>query len=356
MENNTFANTFELIFKCRIERFDDVSPLTYETPYIQDGAIVISPTSVNAIFHDAEIVEEPIALDTVDDNIRTFNISFTISAEIVNDTEVSVVALPNEIGELVIRFTDSQNRIIAYTENDLNPIVTEDIEDTDGPYSKKEIEDDLRSLTQNWTTEDTLKTGYEEEHQYALEILSQHYTTVEDLGRRGEWLLVRFTQPLVKVESYSPEIDLADVLNRFTRGELTIDRLTTIPSGAIPVPELGLINDTAEFYYDPASDVMGYVDASSLKEELELSFTKEDANMLVDFMKSPQPRNQAINKLAAIFTERSCKDMLRSCDNDEDVRDCVVKYLSEFINDSIDPDAKRIIQHEILDKEMLDGK
>lgn len=69
--------------------------------------------------------------------------------------------------------------------------LTEDSED-DGPYSYKETEAELQSLTQNWTREkDQLKCGYDEEKNYGMEILSKHgYECNAD--KQGGWWIVDY--------------------------------------------------------------------------------------------------------------------------------------------------------------------
>lgn len=69
--------------------------------------------------------------------------------------------------------------------------LTEDTDDN-GPYSYKETEAELQSLTQNWTREkDQLKCGYDEEKNYGMEILSKHgYECKAD--RQGGWWVVDY--------------------------------------------------------------------------------------------------------------------------------------------------------------------
>ena len=59
--------------------------------------------------------------------------------------------------------------------------LVESVEDT--PYTKEEIEMDLKSLTNNFTKkEGSLKCGFEEEKISAVEILKKHYNIVEASG------------------------------------------------------------------------------------------------------------------------------------------------------------------------------
>ena len=72
--------------------------------------------------------------------------------------------------------------------------VKEEVEDTqDSPYNYEQTEEDLRSLTQNWTVEaDALKTTYQEEYDFGLEILAKHYNNVEGT-KRGNWYEITFS-------------------------------------------------------------------------------------------------------------------------------------------------------------------
>ena len=83
--------------------------------------------------------------------------------------------------------------------------LTEDSDDN-GPYSYKETEAELQSLTQNWTIEkDQLKCGYDEEKNYGMEILSKHgYECKAD--RQGGWWIVDYWKESLK-ENKSDIID-----------------------------------------------------------------------------------------------------------------------------------------------------
>lgn len=133
--------------------------------------------------------------DSVADLLDELNIKgvFDIPAsapgfECADDRNVSEEEAQQFI-DLVLKNTDIEDRI----KNDL----TESINDEE-PYTKEQVESDLKSLTMNWTREDTLKTGFEIEHEYAMEILSQHYETVYDEGRKGNWYYIRFVGPMMK--------------------------------------------------------------------------------------------------------------------------------------------------------------
>lgn len=74
--------------------------------------------------------------------------------------------------------------------------------DEETPYTKEEIERDLKSITHNFTDKDgELKCGFEEEKNFAVEILKQHYKVVETSGddrRDGTWYHISFAEPIEK--------------------------------------------------------------------------------------------------------------------------------------------------------------
>lgn len=72
----------------------------------------------------------------------------------------------------------------------------------DEPYTKEQIEQDLKSITKNFTSkEGELKCGFVEEKNSAVEILKQHYKVVETSGddrRDGTWYHISFADPIEK--------------------------------------------------------------------------------------------------------------------------------------------------------------
>lgn len=251
------ARTFDLNLKCTINKFEGNST-DYHAPSIQeDGTIVISPVDPAASFVSFEVADELVALDTTDGDIRTFTLSLTMNAETVTENSEPIVNI-NEIGQLVIGFDSPEDKFVSVTKNDINEIITEDSE-LDEPYTEAEVQADLENLTNNWRIEGCLKTNYESEYEDALKILATHYREVE--GHKindNEWVLL-FCTPIINEAIESSAFDLTDVLHRFTRGEITIDTLNEVPANGVPVPELSRLNNEAEFYYDPETDVLGYI-------------------------------------------------------------------------------------------------
>ena len=95
----------------------------------------------------------------------------------------------------------------------INESVIKESPENDGPYSYKETEAELQSLTQNWTREkDQLKCGYDEEKNYGMEILSKHgYKCNAD--KQGGWWIVDYWKDL---DSYKKGV-------RFGRAKKAID-------------------------------------------------------------------------------------------------------------------------------------
>lgn len=67
------------------------------------------------------------------------------------------------------------------------------------PYTKEEVERELKSFTHNFTIKGgDLKTGFKEEKNFCVEILKQHYKVVEVSGddrREGTWYHISFAKP-----------------------------------------------------------------------------------------------------------------------------------------------------------------
>lgn len=64
------------------------------------------------------------------------------------------------------------------------------------PYTKEQIEQDLKTITNNFTEkEGELKCGFEEEKNFGVEILMQHYKVVEASGD-GDWYHISYAEPV----------------------------------------------------------------------------------------------------------------------------------------------------------------
>ena len=86
--------------------------------------------------------------------------------------------------------------------------INESSEET--PYTKEEIERDLKSITHNFIDkEGELKCGFEEEKNFGVEILKKHYKVVEVSGddrRNGTWYHISYAEPKIN-NAREPEFD-----------------------------------------------------------------------------------------------------------------------------------------------------
>ena len=90
---------------------------------------------------------------------------------------------------------------VEETDEKLNTNPLKDLRESDEttPYTKEEVERELKSFTHNFTIkEGDLKTGFKEEKDFCIEILKQHYKVVEVSGddrREGTWYHISFATP-----------------------------------------------------------------------------------------------------------------------------------------------------------------
>ena len=90
-----------------------------------------------------------------------------------------------------LKLEDLNESVLKSMSNTLNESTEED-----GPYSREEIEKEIKSLTQNFTRKkDTLKSGYKEENDAAVNILKKHYKKVTS-EKRGQWYELSFSDPI----------------------------------------------------------------------------------------------------------------------------------------------------------------
>lgn len=173
----------------------------YNVSIDEVGQITITPKEANCNFTNVsrELFDNNVAIHLVanmtssDDNFDYFLDIDDIGQIIITpDSENSNFESVTEGADLNLVTESSHFKVVTECED-----LDEDIEADGEPYTREQVEEDLRSLTMNWTRENTLKTGFEIEHQYAMEILSQHYDTVYDEGRKGNWYYVRFVGPML---------------------------------------------------------------------------------------------------------------------------------------------------------------
>lgn len=92
-----------------------------------------------------------------------------------------------------------------------NGNLTEDVEDIDEPYSFKDVENDLKRLTNNFTVKsDTLRCGYKEEKDHSIQILKKHYNVVDVAGDEvdgTQWYFISFDEPKKAIKESFEFID-----------------------------------------------------------------------------------------------------------------------------------------------------
>ena len=103
---------------------------------------------------------------------------------------------------------DIHNR---YETQDVYDALSEGAEVTDEPYSFEEVEKDLKRLTNNFTVKsDTLRCGYKEEKDHAVQILKKHYNVVDVAGDEVEgtqWYFISFDEPKKAIKESFEFID-----------------------------------------------------------------------------------------------------------------------------------------------------
>ena len=76
--------------------------------------------------------------------------------------------------------------------------LTESTETDETPWSYKEVEDALKSLSNNWKDKSGVcRCYYKEEKQHAVKILRKHYKIVET-SQDGDWTVIAFETPIQK--------------------------------------------------------------------------------------------------------------------------------------------------------------
>ena len=106
-------------------------------------------------------------------------------------------------------------------------ILIEDYQNKDDewgePYTYEEVEEDLKSLTHNWTDkEGTIRCYYEQEKQYGVQVLKQHYKTVETsdgrtgIGQDMSWAIT-YKDPKKEIKENLDDNDLNESLTHASK-------------------------------------------------------------------------------------------------------------------------------------------
>ena len=231
------------------------APFEYTAAVDEAGHIILTPTTKDMEFTkaDTEWENQDYIMPTDDklssgDNSSEKTITIELTADMMLENENQQInADIDEIGQCVIYPVEKENSFVSVSiDNSLNlateePVVMEEAvesnpetelenkpdegevtaevveesieevedKDEDGPYSRFEIERELQDLTKQFTIEeDTLKCGYEEEKDYSVEILKQHYENV-DVKEVGPWFHITFSKPLDVLTEGKQEATLA---------------------------------------------------------------------------------------------------------------------------------------------------
>ena len=94
---------------------------------------------------------------------------------------------------------DIRNELIStFGLEDFGFEIEEAVDTEDTPYTREQIEDDIKRLTNNFTVEsDTLRCGFKEEADWARDILKKHYSDV-NVDKTGSWFRVSFGGRIVE--------------------------------------------------------------------------------------------------------------------------------------------------------------
>ena len=155
-------------------------------------------------FKNAEVLRNATAEDIRDNAHQFYDIYDVDSA----DREKAFQFASEKLG---MDYDDFYNAWLK--EKPIN-VKNESVEDE--PYTKEQVEQDLKSITNNFTEkEGELKCGFEEEKNFGVEILKQHYKVVEVSGddrREGAWYHISYAEPKNLKEGFSSNIDLDKVV------------------------------------------------------------------------------------------------------------------------------------------------
>lgn len=119
----------------------------------------------------------------------------------LNDVKDMLDDAIDELEDNADRINESTFNEVEETDEKLNTNPLKDLRESDEttPYTKEEVERELKSITHNFTNkEGELKCGFEEEKNFCVEILKQHYKVVEVSGddrREGAWYHISFATP-----------------------------------------------------------------------------------------------------------------------------------------------------------------
>lgn len=309
------AKTINIHLVCEIASYITDSQYLYSKPRVEDGIVKITPVSSDDYFQDVYLVPKFLDVDFIEDNTNTKSINLTANVELEVDAEPDFLVSVNDLGEIEIRLDsvgDCDKFVDVVEEIDSQMIVEDESDKDDEEKSEidtasieakvlvesadtqNSLEEKLYEMTNKWTLESgDLETDFEDEYNEALSILPVHYEYVEAAGNSDGTYRIRFNDP-------------------------KLDQLTEAMDPIYP-------------------------------------FDIDAAEELVDFMKNPQPKNIAMNRLEAIFMTDDLKRSINSLDTDADVRPLVKDALAEIIesHDKDRSDFKIPVEQKV--KDILDS-
>lgn len=196
--------------------------------------------------------------------------------------------------------------------------------DEETPYTKEEIERDLKSITHNFTDkEGELKCGFEEEKNFGVEILKQHYKVVETSGddrRDGTWYHISYANPIIK-ESNSVDDELETAEQKISSANTSINssKLPAIFNRVKFVPgELNL--DFGGGKFDNATEFLAQQGVESLVYDPYNRTSEHNAEVLARVRENGGADTITLSNVLNVIAEpearlavlRNCKRLLKS--------------------------------------------
>lgn len=240
------------IFKYEMLSSDD-GGFTFDHIIDDIGQLIVRPININTVFKSAEEVAE-ISDITPSEDERYKTGYITVEAHILSESnETEVICDIDEIGQLVIAPKNKDDMFVSASIKDSLNLVTEEVtttfnaealkkavqdpkvreqvknildgkddqpekpeveakvieesimseealaedDDLDAPHTREEIEREIKEITNNFSiVTDTIKTGFEVEKDYSIDILKQHYEEV-DVEQHGDWYHITYDKPIL---------------------------------------------------------------------------------------------------------------------------------------------------------------
>lgn len=151
---------------------------------------------------------------TVDDNVSDLFMSEDVD-EVINVGDIIDVPYSNKSGR-VLNIKGDVVTVEIYGGKDPDRIDTfyyseikkfNESADEDTPYTKAEINKEIKALTNNFTANDGVaRTAFEREKNYAIDILSKHYKNVEVSGDEYNDYRIAYDTPLKNLNEDSNDV------------------------------------------------------------------------------------------------------------------------------------------------------